>query len=65
MYTSNVPSIAFLHGREYTLGEERGKCDNQDDSLQGNVPSFLSSTFIQHVQELPAVLEMNTAHDTL
>ena len=65
MSTWNAPSMAFLHGREYTLGEERGNCDSQDDSLQGNVPSFLSSTFIQHVQELPAVLEMGTPHGTL
>ena len=57
--------MAFLHGREYTLGEGRGDCDSQDDSLHGYIPSSPASTFVQHVQELPAVLEIDTAHDTL
>ena len=50
--------MAFLHGREYTLEEERENHESRDDSQHGYLPSSPASTFIQHIQELPAVLEI-------
>jgi len=50
--------MALMHGREYTLqGEEVTITgDTSCFSPSQYLPSSLPSTFIQHIQELPAVL---------
>jgi len=59
--------MALMHGREYTLqGEEVTITgDTSCFSPSQYLPSSLPSTFIQHIQELPAVLRRDYPRLTL